>query len=634
MPRTANFLLLTWVTGFWLLATTTGWSQETFDLVVDSKPELKSTATFSGNRVTITTGGSSYGYVRQPKLDSADGKYAAYYSVTARQYVRFPFSGTGKMLIGSSRGLKVTWRESQMTVRPRTMLNPAKNPLLPAKQLGQPIPTFNAPPQLAQVDYPDGTVVIAHVDHQGKLQMVRGKEDSWKPLPPNQHVRLVANAPIALVFNQVNELPAVVSVDQQGRLVEVINGRKLNVLSRQGDPVFSPGAAITVSERKGFLCDRQGRIWQYDPQQSAFMAIETRPNLVPAGAPLAVLDDQLFVIDRLGNLVGYTHDQKTWSKPFLVKSGFQTSGMIGGWSQAGLVSTQKALVSVQQSGQPIVFFYEKNSWIAEPVDDVSLPPGSPIGISNRNGTFWISCIDQQGNWLSLKRETSGLVNTWVTQKISRGFNGGAPILVGSRGSHAFSLDRSGQLIAAQFVKGNWNCYLCNTALRLAPRLRQREIVPNPPLPPVEIMMRNDHREMLVVRVFDRRDGLKKYDLKLAPHSVSKIKIDRDAGAVARESITLVGPRGGGIQDVRVSQLPAQSLYEVVVFEHKVTSQYFDRTKNKSSRPDSEQKALVSVGVFPIPAGEQMKSGSQVSVFSTAKSQKNPGAAARFGPIKQ
>lgn len=103
--------------GCFLIFASTGYSQQKFELNVPSDPSIKSTATLDGDRITIDSGGTSFTYVRTKVLDSLDGNFHAYFSVAARQFVRFPASGSGKMFIGQKRGITVDWRESKMIVK-------------------------------------------------------------------------------------------------------------------------------------------------------------------------------------------------------------------------------------------------------------------------------------------------------------------------------------------------------------------------------------------------------------------------------------------------------------------------------------------------------------------------------------
>lgn len=610
-------------------------AQETFRLVVPGEPSTNSTAVLQGNRITISTGGTSFSYTRNPVFDSLDGKYAAYYSLKAKQYVRFPKSGTGKMFIGSTSGLSLTWRESRMVVE-KSGSPGAGAGTGTATGISSSAQTSNSLSDLAQLEMKNGNRLVGYVNGAGRLNLFRGKEDQWQPVKLTQTKPLVANSPIAFLPSPKNQIPDVLIVDSQKRLSRITNGTTLVPISKTGDPRFKRRSRITVAgdQQSCFVADETGQIWEYDFVASSFRNIESRQGLVLPGTDMEVVDNQLFVVDKFGNLAGYTKNASTWSKPFLVDKGFKSGGMISSWRQSGLVSSKKAIVSVNDQGKPYVAFWQNKSWVGESIDPLALAPGAPIGISNRSGNFFVSFVDPKGRWTNYRRTGNGLVHQWVPHNVANGFATGGSVVVDSFGLNAFSLDRSGRLVAAHYRNGSWDCFLCNPALRWAPRLRQREVVPNPPIPPVEIVLQNKHKEALVVRVFDKRDRSKKYDLKLEPFASAKIKIDRDPGAVAREAITIVGPRGGGVQDTRVVNLPPEVLYDVVVFENKVTSQFFDRTKNKSNRPDSQQKSLVSVGVFPIPPGGQMKTGSTVSVFDSAKEQRNPGAAALFGPIKQ
>lgn len=614
-------------------------AQQKYSLVVPGDPSAKSEAEITGNKLTIISSGQKVIYTRASPQDPIGGAYHAYYSADYGQYVRFPVSGQGNMQIGTVKGLTVAWRESQMRVSKMGGSAPATG--TPSLVGGSGGPSASAGSlQPAQVTMSDGSNVIALVDDKGQLQMFRASSlGKWETQKLGNVPAMVPNSALGLVSVKSSQLPAVLSINAKGQLWQLNDGKDSLVLKgKLGSPELVPGSPVSVTPNalSCFVCDQKGAIWEYRPLEADFHSVESRQGLVPAGAHVAALNDHIFVIDLSGNLVGYNKAGSSWSKPFLVASGFHSGGAIANWQGGGLVSTQKAIVSVNKKGNPQMFLWENSMWKPEILDAVTLSPGAPIGISNQSGNFVLSFVDSKGNWVSYQR-SPGLVASWTPSSLSGGFSTGAPVMLAANGVNAFSIDRSGRLIAANFARNTWNLSPFQGALRFAPRFRQREVIPNPPIPPVEVILKNDHKETLVVRVFDRRDRKKKHDVSLRPGAATRIKIDRDSGGIEKSSVTLVGPRGGGLQDSRTRPIPPKSLYDVVVFEHKVTSQFFDRTQPRSKfkkTPDSEQKSLVSIGVFPIPAGGEMTNGSQLSAYRMAQQEKNPGAAAKFGPIKQ
>jgi hypothetical protein len=164
----------------------------------------------------------------------------------------------------------------------------------------------------------------------------------------------------------------------------------------------------------------------------------------------------------------------------------------------------------------------------------------------------------------------------------------------------------------------------------APQLVSRSVVPNPALTPANIELVNSHSEPLVLKIADRRSPGRPKELTVAPGKSEEVRIDRDAGAVLKEVYLVPGPLGTLVEQVHQYPLPPKIYYDIVVYENRVTSVFFDRTKNRTSKPDSVQRSLVSLGVFPLPPGELMREGERVDAYQEAKHQENPGAAAWFG----
>jgi hypothetical protein len=235
-------------------------------------------------------------------------------------------------------------------------------------------------------------------------------------------------------------------------------------------------------------------------------------------------------------------------------------------------------------------------------------------------------VTGEGRWFEWHRD----VGDWRPRLIADGFPVGAPVDFDPAGGYAFAVDRTGRLIAARQIGPRWVCHVCSPRFAIAPQLVRRTMTPVQPLPPVLVEFENRHTEELVVRLVDVRDPQRPMELRIAPGKSISQRLDRDAGAVWEESYLVPGPLGELAEEVVRYPLPPRLLHQAVVYTNRVTSVYFDRTKNKGPIPDKETRSLVSLGVFPLPPGDQLRDGDRLDVHAEAVNRRNSGAAALFG----
>lgn len=166
-----------------------------------------------------------------------------------------------------------------------------------------------------------------------------------------------------------------------------------------------------------------------------------------------------------------------------------------------------------------------------------------------------------------------------------------------------------------------------------PSTEVTQLVPNQPLTAVTIELANTHDKELIVSLVDRRrPNARPVEFRIPPGSSVKKLIERDAGATQRT--VLVSHTGETLGVVAERAVPPQSCYDVVVHEYKVVSTYIDRTGKdrlvlERFRPPSETYGARSIGVFPVPAGDQLDEGALIDVYEGARYQGNPGAARHF-----
>lgn len=108
-----------------------------------------------------------------------------------------------------------------------------------------------------------------------------------------------------------------------------------------------------------------------------------------------------------------------------------------------------------------------------------------------------------------------------------------------------------------------------------------------------------------------------HELVVAPGKSVRFRIERDSGAVLDEVFLAPTPGGGFHEEARQIRIPPTSRYTANVWVNRVTSVYFDRTTNKGPDPDEVNQSLVSLGVFPLPPGEELRDGDRIDVYREA-----------------
>lgn len=618
-------------------------ADEQFSLDVPGDPTLKSSAVLTARGLTIVdAAGRRFNYVPIPELDSANGAYLGFHNAEARQFLRWPATGEGAMYTGSGRLADIMWKKSLMQVR--RIGRGGRDPVVGGPGVGVGgvgvggVGVGGAQPQvgpmnLAVLPVGRGSFAVAHIDETGALRYYDGRDGRWQPRESALRDKLPPGAPIVLAADTGSDFPLVFAIDQRGQVVEVSEGRTLTTLSGRGDPRFNPQThlALLSGGRAPQLAgvDERGQLWQIDTGRRGFTEIETRGGIFEPGIPLTAVsaaDDELFLIDRRGNILGYSSAGRRWSRPFQVASGYASGGTLAGVFSPSPLGPDPViqLASIDAVGRPHLLTEAVGAWNDSPIGNVRLPPGAPVGLAHDAGAMLFSTIASDGRWLEFQRRG----NTWSNRAIADGFATGAQVFLAPQGPSAFAIDRTGRLIASRFLNNAWESAILSPRFAFAPRMVRREIVPNEPLPPVALEFENLHKEELVLRIHNLAAPQRPIEVSILPGKSALQRIERDAGATLEEVYLVPGPRGEVVEEVHRIPLPPKKLYDVVAYANRVTSVYFDRTKGKKSTvPDESSLSLVSLGVFPIPPGPAVSDGDKLDVYREAQAQRNPGAAA-------
>lgn len=151
--------------------------------------------------------------------------------------------------------------------------------------------------------------------------------------------------------------------------------------------------------------------------------------------------------------------------------------------------------------------------------------------------------------------------------------------------------------------------------------KSRMVVPNEPLPPLKVAIQNSNTQDVIVGFYDiRKHPLSPREHTLPPQGSQNYLLERDAGATIETVFTVVTPAGDTVERVDRVPIPPQRIWDLVIWESKVTYRVV-------GRPELDKKTRRSLGVLYLPAGLDMPD--TIDVFAEAQKADNPGAAAAY-----
>jgi hypothetical protein len=160
---------------------------------------------------------------------------------------------------------------------------------------------------------------------------------------------------------------------------------------------------------------------------------------------------------------------------------------------------------------------------------------------------------------------------------------------------------------------------------------QQQVVPNPELPPIDLILQNNHRDEVMVLLADRRMPDNPQKIRIPPGKSESVSIQRDAGATIVESIEVMDLAGNWSQQQYTTPIPPSVLYDISVYEIFLQSIAIDRTGKSPNPIEDINMQPRSIGFFLVPPGEAIREGTVLDVFRVAEEARNPGAVRRLSP---
>ena len=155
-------------------------------------------------------------------------------------------------------------------------------------------------------------------------------------------------------------------------------------------------------------------------------------------------------------------------------------------------------------------------------------------------------------------------------------------------------------------------------------------IPNPPLPPAQVVFGNDGPREIQVGVVDGKNPGGTRSVRIPPGASVKMELDRDAGEKRVAQYRIVTLTGESFTKEVVTDVPPADRYEVVVHEWAIQSVAIDRTGKSPNQIEDINFQGKGIGRFRLPPGPHLQSGT-IDVYSAAKNQQNAGAIAPIVP---
>ncbi len=157
-----------------------------------------------------------------------------------------------------------------------------------------------------------------------------------------------------------------------------------------------------------------------------------------------------------------------------------------------------------------------------------------------------------------------------------------------------------------------------------------EVVANPPLPPVEVMLFNSGNRDLQVQLVGLASGVQGETIRLAPGERRPVRVQRDSGGQRIDYYRVISSTGEFFNKQIAVPIAASPLYEVVAHEWAMQSIAIDRTGKSPSAIEDINYQGKGIGRFPLPAGANLTS-TTIDVKRAAQAAGNPGSVAPLVP---
>lgn len=475
-----------------------------------------------------------------------------------------------------------------------------------------------------------GVDAVAHIDAPNRIQYFVGQGEKWKPTTVViGSPLLVPGAPLLLTAIEGEELPQVLTVGVEGRFLQVTPRKAGPDVAPVAETLVPPGVRFPpagdfiVARRPKRSClfaiDQSGKLWEFDPQTSQPTLVEGRAELlVPGGAVRTMPDegDELFLIDRRGNLVSYIRDPVVrWKGPQLIGAEFVAGADVVVWRRPDN-KRELQVAAVNARGELHAGRLEPNGWTMEMAPGWVLSPGTPAGVAHTPVNMRFCAVTSRG----ILQEMT-LVNTeWRERAMATGLAWKSSAVFLPNGPVAMGVDIAGNLVSATQSEEVWSTFVTTTDPTVeTARLVQREWKRPAASATIEVELVNNSPGELLVRLRNRLRPADIVEVSVAPSRALKVELQLDSAGELEDLRRYTAADGTKTEQIKNAPTAIQSLYDVEVLAIRAGAVTYNDLRQKPWPAVSQRaKSPVSLGSFALPPGDALADGGRVDLLPSAE----------------
>ena len=474
-----------------------------------------------------------------------------------------------------------------------------------------------AEPYLAGTVGPDSLTHVSVIQSSRQIRLFLAQGSEWKPEQVEVGADLlVPGAPLAMRVGSKDDsrIVSFLTIAASGDILSLIWTREPNGMTRVdiGALIDAPerfpqrGDFSFVKEgsrRRVFAVSNSGKLVEVDLDSKNFSIVEDRADVVLPGGSVRTLDgqiDELFLVDRRGNLISYVRDPiRSWKGPQLIGNGFVAGSPLVVWRRPD-GGKEIYVGGVNARGEMKLARHETTGWRMDVAPGWVLPAGSPISVFHTPSNVRLFGVNTNGTLFAMH-----LANTeWRERFIANGFSYKTTAFVPSQSLTAFSVDAAGDLLTSTSGENeifHSNLTPSDSGLQRGTVIKREWDEPKVTSAEYQFWNRSDSN--VILRIRDARHPLTVLDHKLAAGESHKLPLEHIGTRTLTTLIKQTAAAGTETKDVEIEQkrpVPATFPYEIEVIKLGPGISYQDERMHRFPRVQAHDQTEICLGRFSLP----------------------------------
>ena len=490
---------------------------------------------------------------------------------------------------------------------------------------------------LAGTASPDGLFHVATIQSSRQIRLYLAHGADWKPeIIEVADELLVPGAPLEIRIGVKDEsrIISVLTVSTQGDILSIIATRDANGMMRvesasladatEKFPLAADFAFVKDGARRRiFAVSLSGKLIEVDLDAKSLSLVEGRDDAVLPGGSIRTHEgqaDELFLIDRRGNLVSYTRDPiRSWKGPQLIATGFLAGAPLVVWKRPD-GSRETYVSAINSRGEVRVARRETAGWRNDVAPGWIIPAGSPVSVFHTPGGLRLFAVNSHGMLGCMH-----LVNTeWRDRFIAYGNGARTTAYLPTQAPTALSIDAAGDLLTSTATDDIWSSMLTANDGSLPRSSVLQRSVGDAPVTTQSFQLRNRSAANVVLKIRDTRHPDRVAIQALAAGESPTQSFDQLGATTLTTKLKPSPAAGAEAKDVepveRKRDIPGYSPYELEIVKTGPGIPYLDERLHRFPRIQPSEQAEICVGRFQLPLkwNQESQQPIQIDAVESAK----------------